>query len=388
MSLADVLERAAEALPTLADTIRPANGDPERLLEALAPDEARDLLRWLLVESPAVGGELAMAWADAPRGAEPIASLTDEGLDKAGRKALRRAQHRLRSRGVEVPEVAPVPRVASLPKLDDELAAALVSTPDPSGAQLVVIVEASPAGGARIFQGAVDLERGVPDFQVFATTRSRARALLRDLTGSPRIGAVPASRESLAALLAAAAAAQAPGRALPPAFEEWRSRVARPADAARLPGAEAREALGSTSDVSLARIVAEHVAAGEIGPWPPAFDVLREIGEKVRQAAESPLLVDDAQRRARVDDVVGEALDARYAEPAGERTAQRFEEAAYAAWTDDRTDEARALLAAAHAFRERAPRDNPVARALLERVLEPVLEALREERASSPVVRP
>lgn len=388
MSLADVLERAAEALPALADAIRPANGDPERLLDALAPEDARNLLRWLLVEAPAEGAELAMAWADAPRGAESIGSLTDEGLDKAGRKALRRAQHRLRSRGVEVPEAAPAPRVASLPKLDDELAAALVSTPDPSGAQLVVIVEASPAGGARIFQGAVDLERGVPDFQVFATTRSRARALLRDLESSSRVGAVRASRESLAALLAAAAAAQVPGRALPPAFEEWRSRVARPVDGARLPGADAREALGGTADLALARTVAERVAAGDIGPWPPAFDVLREIGEKVRQAAESPLLVDDAQRRAHVDSVVAEAVDARYAEPAGERTAQRFEEAAYAAWTGGRSDEARALLAAAQTFRERAPRDNPVARALLERVLEPVLEALREERSNSPVVRP
>ena len=271
MSLADVLERAAESLPALADTIRPANGDPERLLEALAPQDARTLLRWLLVEAPAAGAELAMLWADAPGGAESIGSLTEEGLDKAGRKALRRAQHRLRSRGVEVPEIAAAPRVASLPKLDDELAAALVSTPDPSGAQLVVIVEASPAGGARIFQGAVDLERGVPDFQVFATTRSRARALLRDLESSASVGAVRSSRESLAALLAAAASAQMPGRALPPAFEEWRSRVARPPDGARLPGAEARDTLGTSADLALARTVAERVAAGGIGPWPPAF---------------------------------------------------------------------------------------------------------------------
>jgi hypothetical protein len=329
-----------------------------------------------------------MAWADDPRGAEPIGQLTDEGLDKAGRKALRRARHRLRSRGIEVPEAPPAPRVASLPKLDDELAAALVSAPDPSGAQLVVIVEASPAGGARVFQGAIDLERGVPEFQVFATTRSRARALLRDLESSPQVAAVSTSRESLAALLAAAAEAQGPGRALPPAFEEWRSRVARPAEGARRPGAEAREALGGAADLARARAVAERVAAGEIGPWPPPFEGLRELAEKVRQAAESPLLVDDTQRRSHVDEVVGEALEARYAEPAGERTARRLEEAAYAAWKGDRSDEAHALLAAAQTFRERAPRDNPVARALLERVLEPMLAALREERASAPVVRP
>ncbi|MCL4686568.1 hypothetical protein KJ059_17660 [Myxococcota bacterium] len=388
MSLADVLERAAEALPDLADTIRPANGDPDRLLDSLAAADARTLLGWLLAESPAAGEELAMAWADSPRGSEPIGALSDESLGKAGRKALRRARHRLRSRGVAVAEAAPTPRVASLPRLDDELAAALVSTPDPSGAQLVVIVEASPAGGARIFQGGADLERGVPDFQVFATTRSQARGLLRDLEANPQLGAVRTSRESLAALLATAAAAQPPGRALPPAFEEWRSRVARPAAGARCPGAEARDALGASGDLTAARSVAERVAAGEIGPWPPALEALREIGEKVRQAASSPLLVDEAQRREHVEAVVAEALDARYAEPAGERTAQRFEETAYVAWRRERLDEAHALLAAAQAFRDRAPRDNPVARALLERVLEPVLEALREERDRSPVVRP
>jgi hypothetical protein len=388
MSLADVLERAAEALPDLADAIRPANGDPDRLLEALDPKSARTLLGWLLAESPSEGEELVMAWADCPGGAEPIAAIPEQSLGKSGRKALRRARHRLRSRGLELAEAAPAPRVASLPKLEDEFAAALVSTPDPSGAQLVVIVEGSPAGGARIFQGGADLERGIPDFQVFATTRSKARALLRDLEGSPRLGAVRTSRESMAALLASAAAAQPPGHALAPAFEEWRSHVARPPEGARRPGAEVREALGGSEDLALTRAVAERVAAGEIGPWPPALDVLREIAEKVRQVASSPLLVDDAQRREQVERVVAEALDARYAQPAGERTAQRFEEAAYAAWKRGRVEEARALLAAAQTFRARPARDNPVARALLERVLEPVLEALREERDRSPVVRP
>ena len=38
--------------------------------------------------------------------------------------------------------------------------------------------------------------------------------------------------------------------------------------------------------------------------------------------------------------------------------------------------------------REQPPRDNPVARALLDRALRPLLEALREEEASSPLVRP
>jgi hypothetical protein len=388
VSLATALESAAEALPRLADAVRPANGDPERLLDGLSAADARTLLEWLLLHEPQAGEDLALAWADSERGAAPLAAIGEQGLAKAGRKALRRAQHRLRSRGVELAAPAPEARVAVLPKLADELAAALVSAPDPSGAQLAVIVEPSPSGGARLFQAALDLERGVLEFHVLNATRSQARRLLRDLEGNPRLGAVRVPREALAVLLARAAAAQPADRALPPAFEEWRSRVARPGAGDRSPGELVREALGAEPDLGAAREVAQRVADGALGPWPPPLDTLRELAEKVRQTGESPLLVNDQQRRAQVENVVGDALEARFAGAAGEPAAGRLEEAAHVAWRRGDEAEARRLLAAAALFRERSPRDNPVARALVERVLAPMLEMLREERAASPLVRP
>ena len=139
---------------------------------------------------------------------------------------------------------------------------------------------------------------------------------------------------------------------------------------------------------SLLREVAEAVAAGAYGPWPPDFEVLHALAEKVRDTAKSQLLVDDQQRRAQVDAAIDDALDARYAAPAAERTAARFEEFAYAAWKRGRADEAQRCIAAARAFREQPARDNPVARALLDRALRPLLDVLREEEASSPLVRP
>jgi hypothetical protein len=388
VSLAAALENAAEALPALADAVRPANGDPERLLAALAPDAARTLLTWLLANEPDAGEELALAWAESPEGAGPVAAIGEAELGKAGRKALRRAQHRLRSRGLEVAAPAPVAHVAVLPKLADELAAALVSAPDPSGAQLVVIVEPGPSGGARLFQAAIDLERGVLEFHVLDANRSQARRLLRDLEGNTRIGAVRAPREAIAVLLARAAAAQPADRALPQAFEEFRSRVARAPEGAQAPGEIVRAALAAPADLGAARDVAARIAEGTLGPWPPPFEALRELAEKIRQTSESPLLVDEQQRRGQVESVVTDALDERYAGAVGEATAQRLEEAAHAAWRRGDEPGARALVAAAAVFRERAPRDNPVARALLERVLGPTLEMLREERAASPLVRP
>ncbi|RIK99756.1 MAG: hypothetical protein DCC71_19930, partial [Proteobacteria bacterium] len=236
MSLADALEAAADALHAHADAIRPANGDPDRLLAALERGAAAEILRWLLTERPEEGGELALAWAESDAGVAAIAAVDEASLAKAGRKALRRALHRLRSRGVELAAPAAAPRVATLPKLEDEIAASLVSPPDPSGAQLVVLVESAPSGGTRIFQGAVDLERGILDFRVVQANRSQARRLLRDLEQSERLAATPVPRETLAALLARAADAQPSDRALPMSFAEWRARIARPPEGAATPG--------------------------------------------------------------------------------------------------------------------------------------------------------
>ena len=64
MSLPESLERAATELVDLADQIRPANGDPHRLLEELKPDEASDVLVWVLANQPESAEELVEAWGE------------------------------------------------------------------------------------------------------------------------------------------------------------------------------------------------------------------------------------------------------------------------------------------------------------------------------------
>ena len=90
MSLADALEAAASALPDAADAIRPANGDPERVLEALAPEPAARVAGWLLENRPADAEELVEAWSRSEAGRQVVAGLAADALGKAGRKALRR----------------------------------------------------------------------------------------------------------------------------------------------------------------------------------------------------------------------------------------------------------------------------------------------------------
>ncbi len=52
VGLPEALERAASALPQDADAIRPANGDPVQLAQALSDTEASRVLCWLLGNEP------------------------------------------------------------------------------------------------------------------------------------------------------------------------------------------------------------------------------------------------------------------------------------------------------------------------------------------------
>ena len=76
VGLPEALERAAAALPKLADVIRPANGDPFALLDELPGPDAEGLLRWMLENEPDAGVELALDWAEEPEeGLEPLVAL-------------------------------------------------------------------------------------------------------------------------------------------------------------------------------------------------------------------------------------------------------------------------------------------------------------------------
>lgn len=382
--LPDALERAASELRDLADAIRPANGDPVRLLEELAPQGAARVLAWLLEHEPAAGAELADAWAeDAERGAPALLAVDAEALPKAGAKALRRARHRLRARGAAVPE-EPVRRVvATLPRLEEELDHALVSGIDPRGARAVYLVTSHPSGGARVFEVLLDEVRGVLGLQVYATGRAKVRRFLRDGAREGRF-AVPAPPAAVRALVRRVAAAQPPERPLPRGFSEWRSQVAGADEAAATPGELARAELAGEAEPAQLRRAAELVRSGEIGPWPPALEALEVSAQRISQAAEGVLIVGAAQRREQIQRAFDAELVGLFSGSFAEASARRFEETAFVLWKREREDDARACLAAATALRAGSPAENPVARAMLEGVLAPLLRKLEEGAAEAP----
>jgi hypothetical protein len=377
VGLPEALERAASALVADADAIRPANGDPGALLAELAPESAARVLRWLLEHEPEDGAELAEEWCeDAGSGSTAVLAVAEAGLPKAGRKALRRIRHRLRSRGVVVLEAAPTPTVATLPRVEEAIDAAVLSPLDPRGHRAAFLVTSHPSGGARVFELVADEVEGVLDCRVYSAGRSKVRQFLKEFEG--QVSAVSAPSDSVRAWIARVAEAQRPSRPAPRMFSEWRGDIARAPEGVRTPGELARDALGALDDPAALERAATLVREAKIGPWPPLPELLQELVEKLTKLGEGTLVVSPAARREQSDQVLEEALPRIYAEPHADRTAARFEEAAYVFWKNDAEDDARACLAAAASFRAGEPAANPVARVLLEVVLEPALRKLED----------
>jgi len=396
VGLPEALERAASALPRDADAIRPANGDPLQLQRLLDAAGAARVLAWLLQHEPHAGSELAGAWADDPEGGADLLQQVDgAALPKSGRKALRRALHQLRSRGVSIPEAAPPTVVATLPSVDDAVDEALLTPIDPQGARAAYLAMKHPSGGVRLFELVIDDARGVLEFQVYNAGRSKVRKFLRDFERRERFAAVPAPPDSVRALIARAVAQQSSERSLPRGFSEWRSRISEPPEGTETPGAIACTALGAVDADApeLRERVVALASSREVGPWPPPLEALQELAEKIAEIGRGVIVVSEHERREQVRRAIDAALETLYAEPFATRVAERFEESAYLLWKGGREEDARASLAAARAFRDGNAARHPVARTTVEEMLGPVLERAEgeeksEEGAAPLLVRP
>lgn len=385
MSLPDALERAASALPSEADGIRPANGDPVQLLATLDVAGATRLLDWLLRNETDAADELAAAWSDQETGAAPLLAIDPSDLPKVGRKLLKRALHRLRSRGVSIePKQVAAPVVARLPKLEESVDQAFLSGLDPRGGRMLLLVENNPGGGLRLFQVVADELRGIVECEVFSAGRSRIRNFLDDL--KRRVNMREVESEAVRALIARASSQHPVDRPLPRSFSEWRSHLTAKA-MGPAPGELAREALAAGDDAASPGLVAKAadlIRTNALGPWPPDTPQLVEIAERLKEQAEGRIIVSGAARQEQVDGLLAEAAAEVFSETVGEAMARRFEECAFMLWKGEREEEARACLAAATVFRQTAPSENEIARALLEIWLAPLLRELRESPSADP----
>ncbi len=379
MSLPEALERAATALPEDADRIRPANGDPAQLLEHLDIQAAARVLSWLLTHEPDHGAQLALGFAETSAGAGPLGSVSEKELPKTGRKALRRALHTLRSRGIATTARATVaePVVARLPDLEESFSRGYVCPLDPKGAQLVYLVEPNPAGGARLFEIVLDDSRGITQFEVYTAGRSRMRGFLKDIARREHFAAVETDPAAVRARVALVLRNQPEDRPLPRGFSEWRGRFGDGAAQHPTPGGETRSEIGDEPTPERLGRVVEMIEKRELGPWPPAQDRIAAVGERLLEQAEGRVIVSSSARRERLEAALDTAVSEIYTSTFCEQTATRFRESAFLLWKAGRAEEAGACLAAARALVEGGAAQREVAGALLEVSLHPILESLR-----------
>lgn len=382
MSLATALERAAEALPAEADVIRPANGDPRRVLAGLSREGAARVLAFLLREDPEAADELLDEWFALEGGAEAVLAVDASGLPKAGRKVLRRALHQLKSQGMRIEAAPPAPTVARLPQVSDELTAAAVTAPDPMGACIAYLVEANPSGGARLYEVSFAEGEGILSADVYSAGRSKVRAFLREVTASRGLPAVEAPPAAVRALVRRAAEAHPADRPLPSGWGEWRARLDEAPPDTPTPGEFVRDALGEPAEPLDLEPALALVREGRVGPW-PARERLEPIAKRLQEVFESPLIVAGPHRREQIESLLREGAEEAFAGAGGARIAALFRHTAFVFQSRGEEALARACLAAAAAFEKRPPAENPLALALFERPFAPYLEHLEQQAAES-----
>ncbi len=382
MSLPECLERAASELSPLADRIRPANGDPRRLLDLLPLADAARVLAWVLGDDEEAGEDLLEAWSEFPEGASILAAVPEAELPKAGRKLLRRALHRLRAQGVslaesDAPAAAPARRIAAT---SDRWQAAHLSAPDFRGTRMGYLVDDHPSGGARLFEIRFDPARGILDFKLYNAGRSKVRGFLKTLMAGTNQRLFEVDHAALCALVRRASLAQPVDRALPTFFVEWRSRLFSEAvEKDATPGELARAALGGAADpVKSRELVLADLRAGRIGPWPPATAWVGERMERAQKTLdELEGVAASSAIEAWLDAVTGELADATNRR----ELADQLAEWAWVEWQREDLERARALLAVAAelAGSDGVDGQRALARARVDAVFGPFLEAVKND---------
>ena len=389
MSLPESLERAASELADLADQIRPANGDPHRLLEELDAAQAGRVLTWILAQEPDDAAELVEAWGDDDAGVPVLLSIPDDGLTKAGRKLLRKERHRLRSQGiaVETPSApgaavtgsttAPAKSAAARRAAAvDRWQAAHVSSPDFRGARMGYLVDSHPSGGARLFEIRFDEGRGILDFKIYNAGRAKVRGFLKSLTAGTGRRLFDVDRDALRALVWRASRAQPVDRPLPTSFVEWRSRLfSEDLEKVPTPGDLAREELGEGDPAaSLTALLAE-VQQGSLGPWPPPTSWVGDWMERGREALDG---LEGEAREKKIEGWIDEVAASLAEQTDFTLIARHLDELAWVRWQAEQEQVARSLLSVSTALGEDPETRGALTRARVESLFEPYLAELRK----------
>jgi hypothetical protein len=288
-----------------------------------------------------------------PEAGRALQRFLAEARDKERIKQVKKALHRMRSQGVELEEVEAESRASGFSLALDggalQDARAYVTSVDGRGARLVWVLWRAPSGGSRLLQAVIDDSTGVREAEIATVTRQGFRDYVEQMKSNPTVILAQVSlADALAILAAAAARSEETGIELPSSYCKWAemadvspSAAGEPAIYRHIPLSEVRDS-EALIDEAMKLLREPHFQS-----WAMEGEVIDAAAEEVYQAETSTLMLNDEQRRERMQDAIRDAVTRSFDDGTRKRYRGRLEAMAEMLWERGEQDAARQALAAA-----------------------------------------
>lgn len=369
----------------------------EQVKQALAEERDSEALLALLAQYPP--GELAWDLALLavlsrivhPAIPEVLARHFAPVLDKPRQKALKKAFHLLKTRGLTIPAgIIPQTETSLARRPETTPWEGLVSTIDAFGSRIIVLKGPKAGLGFNMLHALCNDREGLKDCFVLSASKKERREILDKYQQDEHGELVSVPLPYCLRLLEEAFSRRADPKSEGPAtYRQVRDRLLALIDLDAAPAVE--DLLPPLSEAEAARYIEESYdlcLEENFHPWLPTAEDLAPWLKKIRDIYESPLVLSDEQRNERIDLVMAQATGALF--PPEERPlwSRRLLEMAY--YLDRRGKPEKARLAQAAGEDLKRPRgilqgENPFLLGLVHYSVMAVAEFLKdvEEAAES-----
>jgi hypothetical protein len=320
-----------------------------------------------------------------------LAALFGKSQDKELRKALKRALHVLKTRGVPVPaDILPREEAPAGPLTPSPAALAYVSQIFGDGERYVVLEGPKEfLGRGNVLLARLSDVHGFRECHLLSVTRKQREELwdhLREQGLGDFVEVTPAYAvrllEDAFALDSSSEAASRYAQLRSSVWQHWGLPELPETQESRLPPlseAESRLYLERSKQLALTEIFQS---------WLPSMEEIGAWLKKIQEAQESPLVLAEHQQQARFDQILTEAALALYPPEARPRLSRRLLDMAYLLIQKGRTEEARAVQAAGEDLAGQAASplrgENPFLLGLVTYTVQLGLEYLKQTEAKAP----